>query len=94
MKTVILIAALALFLGACNAVYPHKYSHGDCVKMKLDGREGMVVGSKKYSGILWVRLVSDTAITTDTFFGGEHEVGRSPYTKIMVREYELTGCDK
>jgi hypothetical protein len=94
MKKLILIVVLALFLGGCFEKYPHKWSAGDCVKMKLDGREGMVVGVKPYHRNVRVRFASDTAITTDTLLGGEHDVKRSPYTSILVMEFELTGCDR
>jgi hypothetical protein len=93
MKKLILIVVLALFLGGCFEGIPHKFKSGDCVKMKIDGRTGMVVRVWSNRRFVQVRFAADTAITTDSFLGGEHDVKRAPYTTLLVGEFELTGCD-
>jgi hypothetical protein len=88
-----IISALCLFVLVGCSEYEHKFQKGDCVLMKLDGRKGMVLGTRFSDGFLLVRFASDVEVTTSTLFGGARPIEVEPYAAIFVREFELASCE-
>jgi hypothetical protein len=75
MKLAFLVLCIALLLG-CSNEYPHRFKHGDRVKMKLDGQCGMIIGVFTYSAAVEVRIPKRD--------GG--------YDIVHASEFELDSC--
>lgn len=54
----------AVVLAGCAQTYPHRFSSGDCVTMKLTGEEAMVIAAYQYHDTLEIRLGSGKYLTT------------------------------
>ena len=93
MKPILISYFLAVSLGGCIEEYDHKFNHGQCVQMRIDGLQGMVVARRMHNNGLHVRFAANTSITTDSFLGGKHDVNAKPYATVFVREFELIKCD-
>lgn len=88
----IVAAAVVIFaLVACEEPHIHKFSRGDCVQMRIDGRRGMVVRTFEYQDLLSVRFPG-VSITTDTGWAGGGPVQVGAYALEYVREFEVEGC--
>jgi len=93
MKITLIIAMLLTSLTACIAEYNHKFQRGQCVQMRLDGRQGMVTGLYVYKAVLRVRFTGDSSASIAPILGGTVRARTSPYTSIVLREFELESCE-
>jgi hypothetical protein len=93
----LIVTGIILF-ASCGSHTPPKFHEGELVRMKLDGRVGMVIWvypdferqSKNSGAIYDVRVSSDRVVTADTkLLEKDGAVHTLPYQKIMVNEYEL-----
>ena len=85
------IIAVALLVMACGCApeYPHRYKKGDMVRMKIDGREGMVMSAFAHHGTLSVRFAGDKTTGHVGLLGGTVSQSKSPYSVIYVKDWEL-----
>jgi len=101
MKSVIICIGIVGLLGVIISVplgvealsVPDKPSHffgkGDIVKMKIDGRRGMVVGRYKYYKKYRIRFANQQMTTTTHLLSADGPIRAVQYSIVDVCEYEL-----
>ena len=95
MLLTILITGIILYVSCGPSTQP-KFHEGELVRMKLDGRVGMVIyvynnfNATTNGGTFYDMRVSSDRVFTDTkLLEKDGAVHSLPYQKIVVNEYEL-----
>jgi len=93
MKKLLLIVLLSgfLFIGCENEGIYKRWPKGTLVKMKVDGRKGMITG---YNGWFLILRVGTVELVTRTrLLSNDESVQMFPYSYIEVREFEIEKLD-
>ena len=95
MKKVMLVMLFAIMMVGCRERLPPKYRCGDMVRSVLDNRPGMIVRLYPQNKIRYsVRFVANEQKTDSRVLSADGAIVNSPYSIVVMREYELKPYDK